>query len=128
MQLTKNFHLNEFACRDGSETPCEAAINIKELAINLQVLRDDIKKPISINSGYRSPSYNKRIGGAAKSEHLTGRAGDIVVGGMTPLQVHTKIDQLIKAGKMKNGGLGIYNTFVHYDVRDIPARWDERRN
>ncbi len=127
MKLTKNFHLNEFACRDGSETPCEVAINLKELALNLQVLRDDFKKPISINSGYRSPAYNKRIGGATKSQHLYGNAADIVIGGVTPLQVHSRIEQLIKDGKMKNGGLGIYNTFVHYDVRDTPARWDERR-
>ena len=34
--------------------------------------------------------------------------------------------QLIKEGKMKEGGIGIYSTFVHYDVRGWKARWDRR--
>src|SRR5690606_29997402 len=112
------------SCRDGSETPCEAAINLKELAINLQVLRDYFNKPITINSGYRSPEYNSKLPGAAKnSQHIYGKAADIVIGGVTPLEIKNAIEWLIRNDKMKNGGIGLYRTFVHYDIRDTPARW-----
>lgn len=123
MKLTKNFSAEEFACNDGSETPCNVLDNLKLLATELQTLRDHFCLPISINSGYRSPEHNKSVGGASKSQHLLGTAADIVVEGKTPAQVKEAIDQLIAEDKMKNGGLSEYDTFVHYDIREIPARW-----
>lgn len=123
MKLTENFHLNEFASKDGAETPCEAQVNLKELALNLQALRDELGLPIVINSGYRSPAHNKRVGGAKSSQHLLGKAADIRVPGVEAREVYAKIEQLIKEGNMKNGGLGKYANFTHYDVRDTPARW-----
>ena len=123
MQLTKNFALSEFACRDGSLPEGELLENCQELANNLQVLRDQLGKPINIISGYRPPAYNKKIGGAKKSQHLLARAADIKVRGMAPAEVHATILKLIKAGKMKQGGLGKYSTFVHYDTRGTAARW-----
>lgn len=123
MKLTENFHLNEFASKDGAETPCEAQVNLKELALNLQALRDELGLPIVINSGYRSPAHNKRVGGAKSSQHLLGKAADIRVPGVEAREVYAKIEQLIKKGNMKNGGLGKYANFTHYDVRDTPARW-----
>jgi len=47
--------------------------------------RDDKEKPIVINSGYRSPQLNKKIGGVPTSNHLTGCAVDIRVTGMEQL-------------------------------------------
>jgi hypothetical protein len=47
--------------------------------------RDDKERPILINSGYRSPQLNKKIGGVAGSNHLTGCAVDIRVLGMEQL-------------------------------------------
>lgn len=123
MQLTKNFKLEEFACRDGSLPEGELLENCQELAENLQVLRDHLGKPINIISGYRPPAYNKKIGGAKKSQHLLARAADIKVKGMAPAEVHSTILKLIKAGEMKQGGLGKYSTFVHYDTRGTAARW-----
>ena len=124
MELTKNFDSKEFACNDGSETPCDVLVNLKELAMNLQVLRDYYGKPIHINSGYRSPSYNKKVGGAKYSQHLIGKAADITIEGYRPVQVKAAIEKLIDQAKMKDGGIGQYRTFVHYDVRDESARWD----
>ncbi len=126
MQLTKNFNLKEFACKDGTAVPQHLVPNALKLAQNLQVLRDHIGKPIVINSGYRSPNYNKRIGGAPASQHLQACAADISVAGMSSAHVHTVILKLIAEGKMHNGGLGFYNTFNHYDVRPKAARWDLR--
>jgi len=123
MKLTENFALHEFKCRDGSVVPEELIENVKELAENLQVLRAHIGKPIIVISGYRSPKYNRKIGGARKSQHMKATAADIVVPGMKPDEVREEILQLIKDGKMKKGGVGRYTTFIHYDVRGWNARW-----
>lgn len=127
MELTKNFKLIEFKCNDGTEVPGEYLCNVSKVAQNLQVLRDYVKKPIIINSAYRTPKYNTRIGGATKSQHLTASAADIKIPGMTSKQVYNTIQTLISLGKMYNGGVGLYNTFVHYDVRGLPTRWDLRK-
>lgn len=123
MQLTKNFSLWEFRCKDGTDVPDEYLENVKELAENLQVLRDYIDKPIHVISGYRSPKYNRKIGGARRSQHMTAKAGDLIVKGMTPDEVKDAILQLIKEGKMKKGGIGLYTHFTHYDVRGFNRRW-----
>jgi len=123
MQLTKNFSLSEFNCRDGRKVPPEYMPNVRELAANLQVLRDEIGEPININSSYRPPDYNKRIGGARNSQHLTASAADITAKSYTPKKLAAVIERLIKVGKMKQGGIGIYPGFTHYDIRGKRARW-----
>ena len=121
--LTNNFSLWEFKCRDGSGVPDEYMDNVKLLAKNLQVLRNHIGLPVRVISGYRSPPYNRKIGGARKSQHMVAKASDIKVSGMTPDQVRSTILQLIEEGKMMQGGVGRYVTFTHYDVRGHKARW-----
>lgn len=123
MKLTKNFNREEFDCRDGTKVPPELMPNVQDLANNLQVLRDDIGEPIHVNSGYRTPAYNKKIGGAPKSQHTKAKAGDITAKSFTPKQLAARIEKLIAAGKMKQGGIGIYPGFTHYDVRGTKARW-----
>jgi uncharacterized protein YcbK (DUF882 family) len=122
MKLTNNFSLNEFNKRNFT-VPVEVLQNLIELAKNLQVLRDEVKKPIKITSGYRPAEHNAKIGGATKSRHITGEAADFKIEGYTPKQVAAIIEKLIAAGKMKQGGLGTYSTWVHYDVRGTAARW-----
>lgn len=123
MKLTANFDLSEFQSKDGASFPAGVIENIEELAANLQVLRDHLKQPISINSGYRSPAHNRKVGGATASQHVLGKAADIVVEGFTPKQVAVAIETLIGIGRMKQGGLSAYATFTHYDVRGEKARW-----
>jgi uncharacterized protein YcbK (DUF882 family) len=125
MQLTKNFQLSEFSCHDGTPVPSGLIGNVQLLANNLQVLRDDIGRGVTILSGYRTPSWNKKVGGKPQSFHMKAMAGDLTVKGMTPRQLHARIEKLIAAGKMKAGGLGLYPGFVHYDVRGRNARWSE---
>ena len=122
-KITKNFSLEEFKCKDGSEIPNDVLPNIIELANNLQVLRDAIGKSITINSGYRSPKYNAKIGGVKDSQHVKGKASDLRVSGMTPKELAEVIEELIKRKKMKDGGIGIYPNFTHYDIRGTKARW-----
>jgi uncharacterized protein YcbK (DUF882 family) len=77
MQLTDNFNIDEFECHDGTGVPWNLVENVQKLANNLQVLRSTIDKPVHIISGYRNPTYNKRIGGATRSYHMKAMAGDI---------------------------------------------------
>ena len=63
----------------------EAIANMKRLCQWLEVLRERAGTPIRINSGYRSPQLNRKIGGVANSNHLTGCAVDIRVSGMEQL-------------------------------------------
>ena len=124
MKLTKNFDSKEFDCKDGTPAKGSDLENVKVLASNLQVLRDHLGKPITITSGYRTVSHNaKQQGSSPVSQHLYGRAADIKVAGMTPRQVANEIEKLIASGKMRQGGIGVYPTFTHYDIRGTKARW-----
>ena len=123
--LTRNFSIKEFACKDGSVVLKNYQSNVKKLATNLQVLRDHIGQRIHVNSGYRTPSYNKKVGGASQSQHLYAKAVDIRAQTKTPKKLHSIIEKLISGGKMAQGGLGLYSTFVHYDVRGYKARWQK---
>jgi uncharacterized protein YcbK (DUF882 family) len=123
MQLTENFDLEEFACKDGTPVPTHLMANVRLLAYNLQVLRDYLGEPVHVNSGYRTPPYNAKVGGKKKSQHLLAKAADITVKSKTPKQLYAIIEKLISQGKMKQGGLGLYPGFVHYDVRPVKARW-----
>lgn len=120
MMLTRNFSLEEFRCKDGT---IDHEDQLLILAVQLQALRDHIGVPIIINSGYRSPEYNIKIGGAKNSFHVKGMAADIRTKYHTPRQLYAIIESLIKSGQMKQGGLSPYNTFVHYDHRGYEARW-----
>ena len=97
--------------------------NVQLLAENLQILRDTLEIPIRVISGYRSPAYNTKIGGAKRSQHMLAKAADIKIAGMTPAEVKAAIEKLIKSGDMHPGGVGLYTTFTHYDVRGRNARW-----
>lgn len=124
MKLTENFSMAEFDCKDGTPVPKELHANVLELAKNLQVLRDHIKEPVMITgSAYRTPMHNARVGGAKNSQHLTASAADINARNYTPRQLSIVIERLIKAGRMKQGGIGVYKGFVHYDIRGTRSRW-----
>lgn len=115
-QLTKNFHRSEFDCKDNTRVPEEFKNNLIKLATNLQIIRDELGSPISINSGYRTESHNKKENGAKNSQHLYAKAGDLRQSKLTPLQFYRFIENLIKLGLIYNGGLFLYDTFVHYDI------------
>ena len=124
MKLTTNFNLSEFN-KHGFVISDTVFQNIFALAKNLQVLRDEVGKPIKITSGYRSPEHNAKVGGVKSSRHITGEAADFKIAGMTPKEVAAVIEKLIAAGKMEEGGIGIYSTWVHYDHRNVKARWSK---
>jgi uncharacterized protein YcbK (DUF882 family) len=124
MKLTKNFNLSEFDCKCGCEMPLEVYENVIKLSGQLQTLRDYINRPIKINSAYRCPKHNLKIGGSKQSQHLLGKAADIKIQSLKPIEVFAIIEDLIDLGVILQGGLGHYNTFTHYDIRKTRARWD----
>jgi len=126
MKLTKNFNLKEFECKCGCDMPLEVYENVIKLAGELQKLRTYLDRPIKINSAYRCPEHNSKIGGSKNSQHLLGKASDIVVESLKPAEVFIIIEDLIDFGELLQGGLGNYQTFTHYDIRKTKARWDAR--
>lgn len=115
-KLSQNFQVKEFACNDGSDV----IFISPELVTILQAIRSHFNKPVTINSGYRTPEYNKKVGGAAQSQHCYGTAADIAVSGVSPKDVAAFAENLLSG----RGGIGIYARFTHIDVREVKSRWN----
>ena len=122
-QLTKNFKLSEFACKDGTPVPNQYLYNVQVLANNLQVLRDYLQLPIHINSAYRTIEHNNSVGGSFKSQHLLAKAADIRVTNKTSRELKEAIEKLISEKRILQGGVGYYENFINYDTRGKYARW-----
>ena len=125
MQLTENFYKEEFDCRDGSKMPEEILTNIKILASNLQFIRNELNEPIFISSGYRSAEHNEKVGGKSNSYHLRGMAADLVSKNFSPKELATIILKLKEENIILKGGIGLYDGFVHYDIRGDLVHWNE---
>lgn len=114
LRLSLNFRVKEFACKDGSDP----IFIDSELVDILQKIRNHFKKPVIITSAYRTPIYNNKVGSGTYSQHLYGRAADIKISGVSPGKVAKYAETLLD-----KGGIGVYNTFVHIDVRSVKSRW-----
>lgn len=88
----------------------------------LDDLREELGVPILLTSTYRSPEYNRRVGGAARSQHMEFRAADIQATGTSPQRVFDTLKMFRSQGRFA-GGLGRYNTFTHIDTRGRNATW-----
>lgn len=118
MNISKNFTLDELtisqeAARSGlpNKPSDEHIANLKSLCKHiLQPLRDHVKKPIIVSSGYRSQTINKRIGGISGSQHTKGQATDFTIPGMTVEQV---VKLVIKLGLPFDQLIDEYGKWVH---------------
>jgi len=116
---SEHFSFEEFKCRDGSEVPKEYWTSLQRLMDLLEQIRVVCgNRAISITSGYRTPAYNKKCGGATYSQHMLAKAADIQVDGLTPSQVYKICDKV-----NPNGGVGKYASFTHVDIRGYRSRW-----
>lgn len=122
--MTKNFKIEEFECKCGCVMPEFVKINVAELAENLQVLRDIVGR-LDLTNAYRCKEHNADVGGSSDSQHLKGKAADIKSKTITPTKMAIIVDDLMKIEKFKLGGIGIYNTFTHLDIRGYRARWSK---
>lgn len=114
-QVSTHFRVWEFACKDGAD----AVLIAPRLAMVLETIRTHFGKPVVINSGYRTPQYNQKVGGAASSQHCYGTAADIAIKGVDPKTVAAFARSLMPDW----GGVGTYKTFTHVDVREQRADW-----
>ncbi len=122
--LTKNFSREEFACK-GSDCCGHSAPIADRLAVGMQKLRNIVKSPLIILSGFRCVIHNHDVGGATKSYHPLGMAADIrPPPGWTTAGL---LDAAKQVPEFEMGGIGIYDRFVHVDVRPQRARWDHRQ-
>lgn len=129
MDLTKgpSPHLSwtELACHNGTEYPLEWRSNRAILLAGVfELIRELVGGPIVVLSAYRTPVYNKLIGGAKNSQHIQGRAIDLrPPSHMSVDEFHSKILTLTRSSNIR--GVGKYKTFVHVDVRpgDHVALW-----
>ena len=116
-QITDHFRVYEFACSDGSDVVFVS----QALADILENVRVHFGAAVTINSGYRTVSYNKQVSGSAsKSQHCNGLAADIRVEGVSPDRVADYAEQLLG----DHGGVGRYKTFTHIDTRSEKSRWN----
>ncbi len=115
--LSPNFDSDEFVCKC-----CGEGTVTHKLVWALQQLRDMAGAPITVLSGYRCPKHNKEVGGSENSQHLLGKAADIMIQGLSVPEMAALAEQVQAFG---DGGIGTYpdQGFIHVDVREGKARW-----
>lgn len=119
-KLSTNFKVSEFLCH-GSGCCTEGNVDEKLVEI-LQKIRDYFGKPVHISSAYRCETWNKAVGGVARSYHRYGQAADIKVEDTAPAEVAKFAESI---GVL---GIGLYETdkdghFVHVDTRTTKSFW-----
>jgi uncharacterized protein YcbK (DUF882 family) len=112
--MSKYFKPQEFACK------CCGQVKTNSILLNLlDSIREQLNEPVYINSGYRCEKHNAEVDGKKQSQHLLGNAADIHVKSLTPKQLYNFLEK-----EYDIPGMGLYNTFVHIDVRTTgKARW-----
>lgn len=122
-KISDHFKLSEMACKDDSDKVMYST----DLLNKLEQLRAYGGFTITINSGYRSASHNKKVGGATNSQHTKGTAADIVVKKNGKTVSGKLICCLCQSLGFKGIGY-ISETAVHVDMRESGSyRGDERK-
>ena len=126
MKLTENFSLEEMtvseigARRGLDNTPNATEIsNLVRTALLLEQVRALVKKPIIINSAFRSKAVNDAVGSKDTSQHRIGCAADIRVPGMTPKQV---VEAIMKSDIPYDQVIREFDSWTHISVPDSAAR------
>lgn len=116
--LTDNFKVREFACKDGSDV---VFINCM-IPVICQAVRNWFGVAFTPNSAYRTESHNKAVGGSANSYHLTGRAVDIPTPkGHTVEELHSFLDKLLG----DSCEIGLYSWGCHVAITDTKKRFTD---
>lgn len=117
MRISPHFRVREFHSKHDPE---DVVIVDEALVKLLENIRNFTGKPVHINSGYRSKAYNATLKNASpKSQHCEGKAADIWIDGYSP----AKVAEIAECYLGSSGGIGIYKTFTHVDVRAKRSRW-----
>lgn len=127
--ISKNFDWSEFECHCECEMPSDVRKNIRFLVRSLlQPMRTLLGTPITVVSGYRCRSHNRAVGGATNSRHMEGKAADIKLKGMKPFSTYQMLNLVLRNNAWGPGGLGVYSTWVHVDLRETTRaiRWNKQ--
>ena len=129
MNLSENFTLEEMTASETAErhgidnTPDnDVLMNLRRLALFLEDVRKAVGMPLRINSAYRSPEANAKVGGKSTSQHCRGTAADLKVKGMTPDQV---VQAIIKAKLPYDQVIREFDSWTHVSIsngKDIAPR------
>ena len=110
-------------CAGTNEYPVEALWrNLESLVPALNSIREELGHPIRLSSIYRGQQYNTCVDGVVDSQHRKYNAADCVVGATSPVMLHKAAKRVRDRGVFK-GGLALYDTFVHVDVRGVNVDW-----
>ena len=100
--------------------------NMRALAVALEEIRNRLGAPIKLTSVYRSKAYNQCLSGtASNSFHMRFKAADFQCAAGSPRDWQ-RVARAVRADGVFAGGIGIYKSFVHVDVRGYAADWDGR--
>ncbi len=105
----------EFRCKCHNDS-CRATIISPKLIKSYQTFRRIVNTPLIINSGYRCPEYNFKVGGVAMARHQTGEAIDISLKTLENFKLTDIVDALEIAG-FKWFQFYPEKNFFHADVR-----------
>lgn len=146
--VTAHFAVEEFACHDGTPYPVAQVdaddphgctwleTRLTPLCQTLEVIRDALGAALLVDSGFRTLAYDERlyqahvasvgddglVAPASRSQHPQGRAADVKAPSVSPVKLFTLVLSLYADGKLPQlGGVGLYPSFVHVDVRKRPG-------
>ena len=129
-RLSKHFVVEEFDCHDGTRVSKRDYNGLEYLCRTfLEPLRAKYGS-VHINSGFRTAAYNRKIGGASQSMHIytihdgNDQAADITCRKGGPRDWHRTLNAIRQRERNGKGGLGLYGSFVHVDIRDYKADWN----
>lgn len=114
-RLSGNFQLSEFKCK--GKNCCSSTLLDERLVELLQKLREKLGTAVNVNSGYRCRRHNAAVGGTAASNHVKGKAADIIVPGVEPAEVAKAAESVGFKGII----LYTKKKFVHVAVRDTKS-------
>ena len=119
--MAKYFTPEEMSCRCCGQLPDDGIDS--RLQYVLDAMREAVGGPLILSCCYRCPSHNAEVGGVPNSQHVYGRAADVLCpDGMS-------VDELADIAEQCGGdGIGRYynSGFVHVDTRGYAARWTDQ--
>jgi uncharacterized protein YcbK (DUF882 family) len=130
-RLSKHFVVEEFDCHDGTKVQKRDYNGLEYLCKEYLERMRAKYGPVTILSGYRTISYNRKVGGATNSFHIytihdgNDQAADIKCARGGPRDWHRTLNTIRQNQRHGKGGLGLYPRlgFCHIDIRDYKADW-----
>lgn len=122
-RLSPHFTVEELACRN----KCEIVVYSSETLNLVEFVHDKVAEkvgkrvPLYVSSAFRTPAYNKAVGGKDDSMHMRGAIDILTPAGLTTAEFAEIV--LDVTGYVSGVGVSLDSLFVHIDNRNYHARW-----